>query len=64
VINAVEHDRFWVFPQQEFLDLAVRCFNMIAERREPTCADQIPGMPPRSQLVAEVSAALGLSTSS
>ena len=64
VIDAVEHGRFWVFPQQEFLDLAVRRFNMIAERREPTPADQIPGMPPRSQLVAEVRAARGRSASS
>jgi NAD(P)-dependent dehydrogenase (short-subunit alcohol dehydrogenase family) len=64
VIDAVEHGRFWVFPQQEFLDLAVRRFNMIAEHRDPTPADQIPGMPPRSQLVAEVRAALGLTASS
>ena len=64
VIDAVEHGRFWVFPQQEFLDLAVRRFNMIAARRDPTPAEQSPGMPPRSQLVAEARAALGLSASS
>jgi hypothetical protein len=64
VIDAVEHDRFWVFPQPGFLDLAVRRFNMIAAREDPTPAEQIPGLPPRSQLVSEVRAALGLTASS
>jgi NAD(P)-dependent dehydrogenase (short-subunit alcohol dehydrogenase family) len=64
VINAVEHGRFWVFPQQEFLDLAVRRFNMIAAGEDPAPAEQAPGLPPRSVIVAEVRAALGLSASS
>jgi hypothetical protein len=61
VADAVHHDRYWVFPQQEWLDLLVRRTHMIAEQRTPTPADQIPGMPPRSQIVAEVRAALGIS---
>jgi hypothetical protein len=49
-----------VFPQQEFLDLAVRRWHLIAERSNPN-PPEIPGMPPRSQIVAEVMAVLGQS---
>jgi len=37
---------------------------IFAERGDPTPADQVPGMPSRSHVVAEVRAAPGLSTSS
>ena len=58
--DAVQAGRFWVIPQQEFLDLVIQRWDLIAERADPSPALQTPGMPPRDQLVAEVLAALGL----
>ena len=60
VTDAVQAGRFWVIPQQEFLDLAVRRWHTIADRSDPTAFEQTPGMPPRDQIVAEVMATLGL----
>jgi NAD(P)-dependent dehydrogenase (short-subunit alcohol dehydrogenase family) len=58
VADAVETGRFWVIPQDEFLDLAVRRWHGIAERRDPEPAEQLPGLPPRSQIVAEIMEAM------
>ncbi len=60
VADAVEADRYWVIPQQEFLDLAIERWHSIMERQDPVEFEHVPGMPPRSQLRAEVMAALGL----
>jgi NAD(P)-dependent dehydrogenase (short-subunit alcohol dehydrogenase family) len=60
VADAVEAGRFWVIPQTEFLDLAVGRWATIGERADPVPNEHVPGMPPRSQIVAEVMAALGL----
>jgi NAD(P)-dependent dehydrogenase (short-subunit alcohol dehydrogenase family) len=64
VADAVQHGCYWVFPQREWLDVVGRRFEMITEGRNPIPAEQIPGMPPRSQLVAEVRAVLGVSAPS
>jgi NAD(P)-dependent dehydrogenase (short-subunit alcohol dehydrogenase family) len=58
VADAVEADRYWVIPQQEFLDLVVRRWETVAERQDPEPPEEVPGMPPRSQLVDEVMRAL------
>lgn len=58
VADAVEADRYWVIPQQEFLDLAVRRWETVAERQDPEPPEEVPSMPPRSQLVDEVMRAL------
>jgi NAD(P)-dependent dehydrogenase (short-subunit alcohol dehydrogenase family) len=59
VLEAVRHNRFWVFPQREFLDVVVERFHRIADELDPAPGSlQIPGLPPRDQLVAEVVAAL------
>jgi NAD(P)-dependent dehydrogenase (short-subunit alcohol dehydrogenase family) len=58
VADAVAADRFWVIPHQEFLDLAIERWHRIADRLDPEPAENIPGMPPRSQIVAEMMAAL------
>jgi NAD(P)-dependent dehydrogenase (short-subunit alcohol dehydrogenase family) len=58
VIEAVEADRFWVIPHQEFLDLAVEGWALVAERANPSPPEHVPGLPPRSEMVAEVMAAL------
>jgi NAD(P)-dependent dehydrogenase (short-subunit alcohol dehydrogenase family) len=60
VVDAVQRDRFWVIPQQEFLDLAVRRWDTIAERENPAGNQPTPGLPPPEQLAREVMDALGL----
>ena len=60
VAEAIEAGRFWVIPHQDFLDLAVARWDTIAERADPEPPEHLPGMPPRTQIVAEVMAALGL----
>ena len=62
VADAVVTDRFWVIPHQDFLDLCIDRWSTIAERADPEAAENVPGMPPRSQILAEVAAALGLPT--
>lgn len=58
VLDAARTGRFWVFPQQEFLDLAVARFRDIEEGIDPSAPEHVPGLPPRSQIVAEVMAAM------
>jgi NAD(P)-dependent dehydrogenase (short-subunit alcohol dehydrogenase family) len=58
VLSAVEANRFWVIPHQDFLDLCVRRWERIADRLDPDPPEQVPGMPPRAQLIEEMMAAL------
>jgi NAD(P)-dependent dehydrogenase (short-subunit alcohol dehydrogenase family) len=59
VVEAVREGRFWVFPQRDFVDIAVERFHRIADELDPAPGTlQVPGMPPREQLMAEVMAAL------
>ena len=58
VIDAVRTNRYWVFPHVDFLEMAVDRFHRIGEQLDPEPPEQMPGMPPRSQIVAEVLAAL------
>jgi NAD(P)-dependent dehydrogenase (short-subunit alcohol dehydrogenase family) len=58
VLDAVRGGRFWVFPHTDFLELAVERFHRIAEAVDPVAPEQVPGMPPRSQIMAEVAALL------
>ncbi len=60
VADAVAAGRFWVFPNQEFLDLVVDRWHSVAAREDPVPAEHVPGMPPREQIIAEVLASLGL----
>jgi len=60
VLDSVENDRFWVFPHQDFLDLAVDRWARISERLNPEPPEETPGMPNRSALLAEVMAAMGM----
>ncbi len=60
VHDAVVANRFWVIPQQEFLDLAIDRWATIAAHEDPIEPEDVPGMPPRSQMIAEVMAALGM----
>jgi NAD(P)-dependent dehydrogenase (short-subunit alcohol dehydrogenase family) len=58
VADAVAADRFWVIPHQDFFDLIIERWHRIAERLDPEPPENVPGLPPRSQLVAEMMAAL------
>jgi NAD(P)-dependent dehydrogenase (short-subunit alcohol dehydrogenase family) len=63
VVDAVGANRFWVIPHQEFLDIVADRWETIIERADPAPPEHIPGMPPRSQIVAEITSALGLESS-
>ena len=56
--DAVVADRFWVIPHQEFLDVIVQRWDTIAERLDPEPPENLPGLPPRTQIVEEVLRAL------
>jgi NAD(P)-dependent dehydrogenase (short-subunit alcohol dehydrogenase family) len=58
VVDAVRTNRFWVFPHADFLDLAVQRFHTIADALDPSQPEQVPGMPPTEQIMAETIAAL------
>ncbi len=60
VVEAITRGRFWVIPHQDFLDIAIERWATIADRLDPVPAENVPGMPPRAQILAEVAAALGL----
>jgi NAD(P)-dependent dehydrogenase (short-subunit alcohol dehydrogenase family) len=56
VADAVETGRFWIFPQRDFLELAIRRWEAIGEELDPIVPEQVPGMPPRAQLEEEMRA--------
>lgn len=58
VVDAIESGRYWVLPSPEFFELAVERFHRIAELENPVAPEHIPGLPPRSQITAEVMAAM------
>jgi NAD(P)-dependent dehydrogenase (short-subunit alcohol dehydrogenase family) len=60
VFDAVAGDRFWVLPQDDFFELAVRRFERIAEKLNPEAPEQTPGMPPRTVILAEMLSQPGL----
>ena len=47
-----------MFPHPEFVEFAVERFHRIGEGLDPEPPEYMPGMPPRSQIVAEVMEAL------
>jgi NAD(P)-dependent dehydrogenase (short-subunit alcohol dehydrogenase family) len=59
VISAVRENRYWVFPNPEFLDVVIQRWHSIADQHDPApSSEPIPGMPPREQIITEVVAAL------
>jgi hypothetical protein len=59
VVSAVRENRYWVFPNPEFLDGVIERFHRIADGLDPApSSEPMPGMPPRDQIIAEVIAAL------
>jgi hypothetical protein len=58
VVDAVRDDRFWVFPHADFLEITMERFHSIGEGLDPQPPEEFPGMPPRSQMMAEMMAAM------
>ena len=59
VFDAITAARFWVIPHQDFVDIATERWHRIADRLDPEPPEQLPGMPPLSQLIDEVTAVMG-----
>ena len=62
VVDAITSDRYWVLPHPEFLDIAMQRFLSIGEGLNPSAPEETPGMPPRSQMIAEVMEAIAASS--
>ena len=60
VLHAVRDQKFWVFPHPDFLQIAIDRFHRIEEGLNPVAPEDTPGMPPRSQMMAEMMAAMGM----
>jgi hypothetical protein len=58
VVDAVRSGRYWVFPHPDWLEIAVDRFNSIGAQLNPSPREEFPGMPPRSQMIGEVLAAM------
>jgi NAD(P)-dependent dehydrogenase (short-subunit alcohol dehydrogenase family) len=54
VADAVEAPRFWVFPNPDFVELAVQRWHEIEEGLDPVLFRETPGLPPLEELIAEV----------
>jgi NAD(P)-dependent dehydrogenase (short-subunit alcohol dehydrogenase family) len=54
VADAVEAERFWVIPHDEWLDIAVRRWHAVAERANPDDELDVPGMPSVAEITAEL----------
>ena len=54
VADAIAADRFWVFTDPHFTQIALDRWQRIAEGRDPRIEVDVPGFPPGSQLVAEI----------
>jgi NAD(P)-dependent dehydrogenase (short-subunit alcohol dehydrogenase family) len=58
VADAVQADRFWVFPHPDFVELAERRWHDIAEGINPRLDVDVPGLPPTAQIAEEIRASL------
>jgi NAD(P)-dependent dehydrogenase (short-subunit alcohol dehydrogenase family) len=58
VADAITADRFWIFPNPEFVDLAARRWDTIRDGSNPELSVDMPGLPPAEQIAAEITAAL------
>lgn len=60
VATAIEDDRYWIFPHPDWMPMVTRRWDDIAEGLNPNPPEEVPGLPPRAQIIAEVRTALGL----
>jgi NAD(P)-dependent dehydrogenase (short-subunit alcohol dehydrogenase family) len=60
VVDAIRNDQYWVFPHPEWVEVAMERFHRIGDGVNPDQPEHFPGMPPRSQMVAEIMDAMGM----
>lgn len=60
VVESIREDRYWVLPHPEWVEMAMERFHRIGEAANPVQPEHFPGLPPRSQMVAEILRAMGL----
>jgi len=58
VATGIEEDRFWLLTHPDWMPMTVARWDSIAEGANPAPVEDVPGLPPRSQLIEEVMAAL------
>ena len=58
VATGIAEDRYWLITHEDWMPMAVARWDSIAERADPAPVDEIPGLPPRAQIIEEVMAAL------
>ena len=56
VADAIVSDTFWVLPHPEFVELAARRWQRIAEGENPDTEIDVPGFPPTTQWTSEIRA--------
>lgn len=61
VLDAIRDDRYWIFPHPDWVEIAMERFHRIGEGVNPAQPENFPGMPPRSQMIAEIMDAMGMS---
>lgn len=54
VADAIEAERFWIFNDPEFVEIALDRWHGIAEGHDPQIDRDFPGMPPMKQVVAQI----------
>jgi NAD(P)-dependent dehydrogenase (short-subunit alcohol dehydrogenase family) len=60
VIEAIQQNRFWIFPHPDFVEQAMVRFHSIGEGINPSPPKQLPGMAPREQILRDALAELGM----
>ncbi len=58
VATCIEEDRFWILTHPAWMPIASTRWDSISEAVNPEPPKQVPGMPPRAQLMEEVLAAM------
>lgn len=60
VVESIRADRYWVLPHPEWVEIAMERFHRIGDGDNPTQPEHFPGLPPRSEMVAEIMRAMGM----
>ena len=61
VADAIMGQRYWILPDQEFVELFARRWTSIAEGRNPELFRDSPGLPPGKDIAAEIETVLNAS---
>jgi NAD(P)-dependent dehydrogenase (short-subunit alcohol dehydrogenase family) len=53
VVRGIEDDRFWLLTHPDWMPMAVRRWDAIAEGVNPPSLDELPDMPTKAQMIEE-----------